>query len=92
MLPTFECIDKGDGNVVRVGETSGLPNIDAARAAKALAFHHEIRDAQERNAKDEAYRKDGYKIFPVVGLEQPTFVSAVCATASSNSAKVSKAR
>jgi len=77
LLPTFKCIDKGDGNVVRVGETSGLPNIDAGRAAKALAFHQEIRDAQERNAKDEVYGKDSYQIFPVVGLEQPTFASAV---------------
>jgi len=77
LLPTFECIDKGDGKVVRVGETSGLPNIDAARAAKALDFHHEIRDAQEQNTKDEAYQRDGYRISPVVGVEQPTFVSAV---------------
>src|SRR6476660_786989 len=77
LLPTFKCIDKGDGNVVRVGETSGLPNIDAGRAAKGLAFHREIRDAQERNANDEVYGKDSYQIFPVVGLEQPTFASAV---------------
>ena len=77
LLPTFKCIDKGNGAIVRVGETSGLPNIDAARAAKALAFHSEITEAQQRNAKDEAYQRDGYKIFPVVGVEQPTFVSAV---------------
>jgi pimeloyl-ACP methyl ester carboxylesterase len=77
LLPTFKCIDKGDGNIVRLGETSGLPNIDAGRAAKALAFHQEIRDAQERNAKDETYQRNCYKIFPVVGLEQPTFASAV---------------
>ena len=77
LLPTFKCIDKGEGAIVRVGETSGLPNIDAARAAKALAFHNEIVDAQARNAKDEGYRRDGYKIFPVVGIEQPTFVSAL---------------
>ena len=77
---------------VRVGETSGLPNIDAARAAKALAFHHEIRDAQKRNAADEAYRKDGYKIFPIVGIEQPTFVSAVLSNGKLELAKVSRAR
>jgi pimeloyl-ACP methyl ester carboxylesterase len=77
LLPTFKCVDKGDGKVVRVGETSGLPNIDATRAARALAFHQEIHEAQERNAQDDAYRRNGYKIFPVVGIEQPTFVSAV---------------
>jgi pimeloyl-ACP methyl ester carboxylesterase len=77
LLPTFECIDKGDGKFVRIGQTSGLPNVDAERAAKALAFHEEIRDAQARNAEDETYRNDGYTIFPIVGVEQPTFVSAV---------------
>jgi len=77
LLPTFKCVDKGDGKVVRVGETSGLPNVDATRAAQALAFHREIQDAQQRNSQDEAYRRDGYKIFPIVGIEQPTFVSAI---------------
>jgi pimeloyl-ACP methyl ester carboxylesterase len=79
LLPTFKCVDKGDGVLVRVGETSGLPNIDATRAAQAFAFHKEIRDAQERNSQNEAYRKEGYKIFPIVGIEQPTFTSAVVA-------------
>jgi hypothetical protein len=77
LLPTFECIDKGNGKLVRVGQTSGLPNVNAERAAKALAFHEEIREAQKRNAEDETYRENGYKIFPIVGIEQPTFVSAV---------------
>jgi pimeloyl-ACP methyl ester carboxylesterase len=77
LLPIYACVDKGDGKMVRIGETSGLPNTDAKRAAQALAFHREIKDAQERNAQDEAYRKDGYRIFPIVGVEQPTFQSAV---------------
>jgi hypothetical protein len=77
LLPTFECIDKGDGKFVRIGQTSGLPHVNAERAAKALAFHEEIREAQERNAQSEAYRKNGYTIFPIVGIEQPTFVSAM---------------
>jgi pimeloyl-ACP methyl ester carboxylesterase len=77
LLPTFKCIDKGDGKLVRIGETSGLPNVDAARAADALAFHREIRDAQKRNSETETYRENGYRIFPVVGIEQPTFQSAL---------------
>ena len=77
LLPTFRCIDKGDGTLVRIGETSGLPNVDAARAADALAFHREIHDAQKRNSEDETYRERGYQIFTVVGIEQPTFQSAV---------------
>jgi pimeloyl-ACP methyl ester carboxylesterase len=76
LLPTFRCIDKGNGELVRIGETSGLPNVNAERAASALAFHREIRDAQKRNAEDETYRREGYRIFPIVGIEQPTFQSA----------------
>jgi hypothetical protein len=77
LLPIYPCVDMGDGQVVRVGETAGLPNTDAARAAKALAFHHEIREAQEANSNEEAYRTQGYTIFPIVGVEQPTFQSAI---------------
>ena len=76
LLPTYPCIDKGDGQLVRIGETTGLPNTDPVRAANALAFHHEIRDAQEANSREETYRSQGYAIFPIVGVEQPTFQSA----------------
>ncbi len=78
LLPAFECIDTGDGHPKRVSEAGPLPNIDTARAAEALAFYREMKTAQEANAKDDAYRTHGYEIYPIVGVEQPTFQSALC--------------
>lgn len=73
LLPTYRCYSAGSGSSwVRIGETTGIPNVDPARAATALAFHHEIRDAVTRNQQDDEYRERGYKIFPIVGIEQPT--------------------
>ena len=76
LLPIYECWDAGDGTLRRVGESSGIPNVDAARAADALAFHREIEAAVERNRQDEQYRRAGYTLFPVVGTHQPTNQSA----------------
>ncbi|MEI2617884.1 MAG: hypothetical protein V9F06_09665 [Thermomicrobiales bacterium] len=73
LLPTYRCYAAGPGSPwVRIGETTGIPNVDPGRAAAALAFHHEIRDAVTRNQQDDEYRQRGYKIFPIVGIEQPT--------------------
>ena len=76
LLPVYECYDAGDGVLRRVGETDGIPNVDAARAAAALAFHDEIRDAVARNEQDPAYQRDRYRVFPIVGTHQPTNQSA----------------
>jgi len=73
LLPIYRCYSAGgDAPWVRIGETSGIPNVDPTRAAAALAFHNEIRDAVDRNRQDDEYRERGYKIFPIVGVEQPT--------------------
>jgi hypothetical protein len=76
LLPVYECYDGGDGVLRRVGQTTDIPNVDAARAAAALAFHDEIRDAVARNEQDEAYRRGRYAVFPIVGTHQPTSQSA----------------
>ena len=76
LLPVYEVYDPGDGTLRRVGETDGIPNVDDARAADALAFHNEIRTQVEAHRRDDAYRERGYWIFPVVGIEQPTLQSA----------------
>jgi hypothetical protein len=68
--------DRSSGPV-RVNEASGLPNINVQRAAEALAFHQEIQAAQQTNSTIEEYRTTGYTIFPIVGIEQATFQSAV---------------
>ncbi|HET7037375.1 MAG TPA: hypothetical protein VFI42_16945 [Thermomicrobiaceae bacterium] len=76
LLPTYPVYDSGDSQLVRVGETSGVPNLDAERASKALAFFHEIRTAVSAHQNDDEYRERGYALHPVVGIEQPTFQSA----------------
>ena len=76
LLPVYPTYDGGDGRLVRVGETSGVPNVDPVRAQAALAFHREIRDAVEAHRATAEYRDRGYLVYPVVGIQQPTRQSA----------------
>lgn len=76
LLPVYECYDPGDRKLVRVGETSGIPNVDDRRAAAALAFHHEIKRAVDGHLTQDDYLRTRYKIFPIVGTHQPTQQSA----------------
>lgn len=76
LLPAYACLDSGSGDLKRVGEVQGIPGVDALRAAQALAFYREIGKAAEDNANLEDYRNAKYEIFPIVGIDQPTFQSA----------------
>jgi hypothetical protein len=76
LLPVYECYDAGGGKLIRVGETVGIPNLDAANAAKALKFHREIEAAVVSNQQLEQYHAAGYRIYPVVGVAQQTNLSA----------------
>ena len=76
LLPIYPSYDRGDGQLLRIGESAGIPNIDPVRAASALAFHHGIEKAVESNATREAYIRDRYRIYPIVGTFQPTLQSA----------------
>jgi hypothetical protein len=76
LLPVFECYDAGTGNLVRVGETTGIPNVDPGKAAAALKFHRDIQAAVSSNQELTAYRTAGYRIFPIVGVAQRTNLSA----------------
>jgi hypothetical protein len=76
LLPIFECYDGGDGTLRRVGETTGIPNLDPGKAALALAFHREIEDAATSNGQLAAYQEARYRIHPVVGIAQQTNMSA----------------
>lgn len=68
LLPTYRCYDPGDGELVRVGETTGIPGVDPERAAQALAFHRSIEQAAGEGGR--------YVVHPVVGIDQPTLLSA----------------
>jgi hypothetical protein len=76
LLPAYACLDNGTGELKRVGEVLGLPGVDAERAAQALAFYREMGNAEENNAKLGEYSQAKYEIFPIVGVDQPTFQSA----------------
>jgi hypothetical protein len=72
LLPVYPCYDPGNGQIVVVGETTGIPNVDPTKAKQALAFHREIDAKSKTNASDEDYRKNGYKLHAVAGILQPT--------------------
>lgn len=79
LLPTYPCIESG-GDLLRVAAAteSGLLSqyVKHDRAAAARAFHEEIIDSQAANAKTDRYREEGYTVYPIVGIEQPTNQSA----------------
>jgi hypothetical protein len=77
LLPIFECFDAGNGKLVRVGETTGIPNVDAGKAAAALVFYREMEAGVSSNKEHEPqYQTAGYRIYPVVGVAQQTNLSA----------------
>lgn len=76
LLPIYPAYDPGDGQLVRIGETSGIPNVDADAAANALAFHREIMDRVDQHLDNDEYRNQRYRIAPIVGIRQPTNQSA----------------
>ena len=75
LLPVYPCIDNGDGVLRRVVDTV-LPNADPARVSDAFAFHEEIRKAVEAHVQDAGYRRERYRVYPIVGYRQPTNQSA----------------
>jgi hypothetical protein len=76
LLPVYPCVDAGGERLLRVTETTGIPNLDPARAAAARAFHEEIREAVEAHEQDQAYLDRRYAVHPIVGMFQPTALSA----------------
>jgi hypothetical protein len=72
LLPIYPCYEAGDGKLVRIGETSGIPSVDAERAKDALKFHNEIKTAAKENRKDPKWEEQAYQIYPIVGVEQET--------------------
>jgi len=74
LLPRYPCVDLGNGVMRRPGEVSGLPNVDPAKAAAALAFHHELEQAICANAGSKEYKP--YVVHPIIGTDQPTKQSA----------------
>jgi pimeloyl-ACP methyl ester carboxylesterase len=76
LLPIYECYDPGNGALVRVGETTGIPNVDPAMARAALRFHRDIEEAVNSNRRLPQYQRSSYRIYPAVGISQRTSQSA----------------
>ena len=76
LLPIYPCFDPGDGQMVRVSEASGIPNVDPQKAKAADAFHREIERAVPAHLDDEEYLRNRYAIHPIVGTFQRTLLSA----------------
>lgn len=74
LLPVYPCIAQGAG-VVDVA-AANLPQVEAAKMTSAQGFHGEIANAVKRHLDDEQYRRERYKIHPIVGIFQPTKQSA----------------
>lgn len=77
LLPVYQCIDRGDGTLRRLGEIGPLPGMDAGLLANALRFHQEIEEAVARHRADDYEGSGGYDIRPVIGEFQATSQSAV---------------
>jgi hypothetical protein len=75
LLPTYPVVRDGEG--FRRTTELNLKNVDKARAESAMKFHYDIAEQVEKHAADARYLKDGYKILPFVGTNQPTLQSAV---------------
>lgn len=76
LLPTFACIETAGGAFSYLKDVADLPNVNGESAAKAYAFHDEIKKAVENNSTDETYANSGYTLRPIVGMNQPTSQSA----------------
>lgn len=76
LLPTYKCIDFGDGKLAYTKDAKDIVGLDQPRAIAAATFHDTIAQHHDSNKNDSAYSGARYGIYPVVGTFQPTFLSA----------------
>lgn len=76
LLPMYDCMDLGDGKLIKLKDTPEIPNLDPDRLKGAVEFHDEIARAVQSHQRLEKYRDAGYEIHPIVGTEQTTELCA----------------
>ena len=76
LLPVYPFVEHDGTGLARLTDVS-LPNIEGGRVLAARTFHDEIAAARASNGDDPAYAASGMTIRPVVGVNQPTWQSAV---------------
>jgi hypothetical protein len=76
LLPIYPCVGETADKLQHVEtiEEPSIGRLDIRRAQAGIEFHREIERAVESNRKDTSY---GYRLLPVVGTYQPTFLSAL---------------
>jgi hypothetical protein len=77
LLPIYPCIKTDDGMKRLTEVPEVLPRLEPAQIQAARSFHKEIEDAVARNRQDGEYVARGDWVRPVVGIDQPTFQTAV---------------
>jgi hypothetical protein len=74
LLPVYKALSE-NGTWRRVSE-GPLPNAVTDYVAAATEFHDAIKQGVDAHLKDPEYLRDRYRIFPFVGVSQPTLQSA----------------
>ncbi len=77
LLPIYPCVGKTEENLESLEKISEVGELDMERARAGVAFHREIERAVEENEKNAEYIAARYKLLPVIGTYQPTFLSAL---------------
>jgi pimeloyl-ACP methyl ester carboxylesterase len=76
LLPIYPCLGTTADELQRLEEIdrTSIGMLDVARARAGIEFHREIERAVDANRPKDGY---GYRLIPVVGTYQPTFLSAL---------------
>jgi hypothetical protein len=76
LLPIYPCVGESEHSLERLEEIDRkeIGSLDVERARAGIEFHREIERAVAANRQERDY---GYRLVPVVGTFQPTYLSAV---------------
>jgi hypothetical protein len=78
LLPIYRVVDTGGSEMARLTEVPEvLSRLTREQVKAARGFHTEIADAVTRHRQDDEYVERGYRLRPVIGIDQPTNQSAV---------------
>jgi hypothetical protein len=77
LLPIYPCVGETEEDLKHIDEMEEIGELDMDCARAGIEFHREIERAVEANSKNAVYQSSRYKLLPMVGTYQPTFLSAL---------------
>jgi len=77
LLPIYPCVGETEEDLEHINEMEEIGELDMDCARAGIEFHREIERAVEANSKNAVYQSSRYKLLPMVGTYQPTFLSAL---------------